>query len=109
MPVQEINEIKDRFVRQLSPKSIYLFGSYAKGTQNEDSDFDFYIIMPDNVGNQLELTQRAYRSLRGMKRRPVDILLDFDSSFRKRSAENTLERIVAREGILLYGEQSYGQ
>ena len=104
MPIQEINEIKDRLVRQLSPKSIYLFGSYAKGTQTEDSDFDFYVIMPDDAGNQLELTQSAYRSLRGMKRRPVDIVLGFDSSFQKRAADNTLEHIVSREGILLYGE-----
>ena len=41
MPVNEIEELKNQFVKQLSPIKIYLFGSFANGTNTENSDFDF--------------------------------------------------------------------
>ena len=103
MPTEEIDVLKNRFVEILNPKRIYLFGSFAKGTQNEQSDFDFYIVVPDGEENKMDLLQKAYRSLRGLKRRSVDIVLDDVSTFEKRRQENTLERIVAKEGILVYG------
>ena len=104
MPYEEIEEVKKRFVEMLKPKEIYLFGSFARGTQNENSDLDFYIVMPDGTENKTDLLQKAYRSLRGLKRRSVDIVLEDVSTFRKRRVENTLERIVTKEGILVYGE-----
>ena len=45
MPNGEIDELKDKFVECLSPIKIYLFGSFAEGKQNENSDFDFYIVL----------------------------------------------------------------
>ena len=50
-PEIEIQTIKDRFIEQLKTISIYLFGSFAKGNNREDSDLDFYIVMPDNSGD----------------------------------------------------------
>ena len=44
MPSEEITALKDCFVQALDPVSVYLFGSYANGTPDEDSDFDFYIV-----------------------------------------------------------------
>ena len=41
----EINAIKDRICMTIMPKRIYLFGSFAKDTYNEDSDYDFYVVM----------------------------------------------------------------
>ena len=32
----------------------WLFGSYAKGNQNDDSDIDIAIILKDNVGHTFE-------------------------------------------------------
>lgn len=101
-PEIEIQTIKDRFIEQLKPISIYLFGSFAKGNNREDSDLDFYIVMPDNSGDQIELSQKAYKSLKGLKRRPVDIIVGYESNFNKRARENTIEAIVTREGKILY-------
>ena len=99
---QEINAIKDRIRVTIRPKRIYLFGSFAKDTYNVDSDYDFYIVVPDDAGNKLELSQKAYKSLRGIRRRPVDIVVGYESSFDERSKENTLEKVVKQEGVLLY-------
>ena len=98
----EINAIKDRIRLTVMPKRIYLFGSFAKDTCNEDSDYDFYVVVPDDAGNQIELSQKAYKSLRGIRKRPVDIVVGYESSFEERAKENTLEKIVKQEGVLLY-------
>lgn len=103
MEQQEIRAICDRLVNAVNPLQIFLFGSFAKGTQTADSDYDFYIVMPDNAGDRFDLSQAAYFALRNMKRRPVDIVVGHVSSFEERSKRNTLERIVLKEGVLLYG------
>lgn len=78
------------------------FGSFAKDTYNEDSDYDFYVVVPDDAGNKIKLSQKAYKSLRGIRKRPVDIVVGYESSFDIRAKENTLEKVVKQEGVLLY-------
>lgn len=101
---EEIKKIAAKLKETLMPKNIYLFGSFAKGTYHQDSDYDFYIVMPDDAGDQIYLEQKAYRSLRGLRKRPVDILIGYESAFKKRCQQMTLEQSVAKEGILLYGQ-----
>ena len=40
----KIEEIKNKLVSEFNPKKIYIFGSYAWGNSNEDSDLDIMII-----------------------------------------------------------------
>ena len=101
----EIREMTRRFVEALHPAKIILFGSYAKDTYRADSDYDFYIIMPDDTHqNVLDATTAAYLSLWDMHdRKPVDILLNTQSTFDRRKTLPTMERIAQREGVILYG------
>lgn len=100
----EITAIKDRIRSTVMPKKIYLFGSFAKDTYTDESDYDFYIVVPDDAGDKIELSQKVYKSLRGIRKRPVDIIVGYETSFNKRVRENTLEKIVKQEGVLLYAE-----
>ena len=59
MPTSEIRELTNRFVEQLLPVRIYLFGSYADSTFTEESDFDFYIIVHDTVSDIPAETTKA--------------------------------------------------
>ena len=96
-------QIRDLIVEAIPVETLYLFGSYARGTQDENSDYDFYVIIPDGSMKPLEAALEARPSLSGMDRRtPVDILADCRSSFEERRQFNTLERRVAREGVVLY-------
>ena len=101
----EIREMTRRFVEALHPVKVILFGSYAKDTYREDSDYDFYIIMPDDTKqNMFDATTAAYLSLWDMHdRKPVDILMNTQSKFNYRKNEPTMERIAQREGVVLYG------
>ena len=103
MPTNEINELCEQFVAQLAPAKVYLFGSFADGTERKQSDFDFYIVMPDGTKDIADTTTRAYRSIRRIKRRPVDIIVGTESRFNERRNQPTVENEVFRKGVLLYG------
>ncbi|MFA9462766.1 MAG: nucleotidyltransferase family protein [Velocimicrobium sp.] len=100
----EIMEITDKIQETVKPKQIYLFGSFAKDTFKEDSDYDFYIVIQDDAGDKIEISQKAYKALRGIRKRPVDIVVGYETSFRNRVDEETLEKAVKSEGVLLYEE-----
>ena len=65
--IEKIEELKEQFISQLKPLKIYLFGSFANGTYTEESDFDFCIIVSDEVKELKDLTTQAYRSIRKIK------------------------------------------
>ena len=82
---------------------IYLFGSYAYGMPDENSDYDFFVLIPDKGVKPLEAMKRARLSLSRLDRKtPVDIIADYYSRFNDRKNFNTLERKISNEGVLLY-------
>ena len=106
MPTSEIRELTNHFVEQLLPVRIYLFGSFADSTYTEESDFDFYIIVQDAVSDILAETTKAYKSIRKVKQRPVDIVVGTVSRFEARKEIPSIENEVYRKGVLLYDETS---
>lgn len=48
----KINEITTRIASRFNPDKIILFGSYANGTQNEESDLDLLIIQETDLPPQ---------------------------------------------------------
>lgn len=100
---EQIMLLNDCIIGAISPLKVYLFGSIAYGTNKADSDFDFYVIVADDEQNLLELTQKAYRAMRGKKDRSFDIVVVRQSKFEERKNwELSLEREVDDKGVLLY-------
>lgn len=91
-------------IRQTVPtEKIMLFGSHAYGTPHKDSDYDLYVVLPDNEMRPLEAIQQIYGAFAGIRqRRPVDVLAGTRTTFNDRKRLNTLERKIDREGIVLY-------
>ncbi|MBO4321115.1 MAG: nucleotidyltransferase domain-containing protein [Treponema sp.] len=102
MITEEARLISEKLRLEMNPVRIYLFGSYAKNTYHADSDYDFYLVMPDDSGNEILLGQKAYRSLRGIRKTPVDIVVGHESSFENLKMQPTIEREVFRDGVLIY-------
>ncbi len=102
MLTEEAKLINERLITVMKPNRIFLFGSYAKNIQHEGSDYDFYLVMPDDAENEVLLGQKAYRSLRGIRKTPVDIVIGRESDFERLKLQPTLEREVSRDGVLLY-------
>lgn len=102
MITAEIQSIVQRLGESINPEKIYLFGSFARDEERENSDYDFYIVMGDQHTDKILVSQNAYTSLRGLKRRSVDIVVGTVSSFNERKSRKTLENIIANEGIIVY-------
>jgi predicted nucleotidyltransferase len=100
----EILDIKDAILEAAGAvEKIYLFGSYAYGTPHKDSDYDFYVLLPDASESPFVVIPEIYRQLYKTKRQtPVDVLANYKTRFEERSCSPTMERKIVRDGVLLY-------
>ena len=102
---EDIENLKNLFLKELNPIAVYLFGSYAEGRETDDSDYDFYIVVDDSESDMLRLTQRAYKAIRNNHNRPVDIIVNTERTFDERKKRvSSVESEVAKKGVLLYGK-----
>ena len=99
--LDSIREITERFVKRLDPLKVYLFGSFADGSYTDESDYDFFIVVEDGQ-SIVDTAKNAYTSLRGMRRRPVDIVVGTRTRFEKHRNPLFVESEVYNKGILLY-------
>jgi predicted nucleotidyltransferase len=99
----EIVKIRDIIIDTIPLEKLYLFGSYAYGTPNEDSDYDFYMVIPNNSGiRPIEAMQQARLAIWDLDVKPVDLLAGTVDIFARRSAGITIENKIANEGVLVY-------
>ncbi len=56
-------------------EAIYLFGSIAKGKENERSDYDIAVIVREYPEKDMDIIARIRYSLLGKIKRPLEILL----------------------------------
>ena len=100
---EELDIIKESVLKVVPAEAIYLFGSYAYGTPDEDSDFDIYVVVPDYTTDLSELKADIRMDLWRKKSRPPDILMGRSSVFNRRKEGPTMEQIVSRDGVRLHG------
>jgi len=101
---QNLNEISQIIAKTVPVESIYLFGSYAYGTPNKDSDLDLYIVFKDEMPmRELEAIRAIRVAIDPLKNMSMDILGLKQNRFHDRKLYATLERKIVREGIKLYG------
>ena len=99
-----LDQISQIIVDTVPVESIYLFGSYAYGTPNKDSDLDLYVVFKDEMEmRELDAITAIRIAIDPVKKMTVDILGLKQNSFHDRKLYATLERKIAREGVKLYG------
>jgi predicted nucleotidyltransferase len=98
----EIESIVSVIKTTVDCEKIYLFGSYAYGEPNEDSDLDFFVVVPDDSEKVTKKIRRINKELYPFWQTPVDILASHSSRFAELSQLPTLEKKIFTEGILLY-------
>jgi uncharacterized protein len=88
----------------LNVEEIYLFGSFAYGEPNKDSDFDIYVVIPDDSIRPIEATHKIRANILPYQKRPIDLLVGRRSSFSKRKLSYSLvEHEVSSKGLKIYG------
>lgn len=101
---KDIETMKDIILKNVPTKQIWLFGSYAYGTPNKDSDIDLYVVMNDNSDMRELDAMVAIDAARYKKiNKPLDVLVSKSKIFEKRKEIPTIERKIFREGIKIYG------
>ena len=92
-----------RLQASLQAERIYLFGSRARDEADEDSDYDFLVVVRDSPLPRYKREQKAFRALCGVgiaKDRVVLTREEFEPGL---AVVSSLPSTVAREGRLLYG------
>lgn len=93
LTLDELKEIVCPIAIRYNIKRVYLFGSRARGDNDADSDYDFIILCPDDMG-LIGLTNFRNELIHALKR-PVDFAYEdyLSSSFNS---------IVGQDKVLVY-------
>ena len=100
----ELDKLTELIINAISVEKIYLFGSYAYGTPHKDSDLDLYVVLKDEVPmRDLDAGLQIRLAIDRKKSMPVDIIAKKKKDFESRLDGITLERMVNRDGMRIYG------
>ncbi len=99
---QKIKNIVDKIATKYRPEKIILFGSFAWGNPNKDSDVDLLIIKKTEMSSR-KLAQEIDESL-FEREMPIDILVYSPKYLEERLflGDFFIKKII-KEGKLLYG------
>lgn len=101
---KQINILAETIAKKFSTRKIFLFGSYAYGEPESESDLDFCIITDLGNKRKIELIRDIRREISLNFQIPIDILLYDNNEFNERSIhQNTLEYKILKQGILING------
>ena len=99
---QELKKITEKIKNKSSVKKIILFGSYATGNQQENSDFDLCIIT-DFKDKKINIIREIRELIAPIVNHPLDILVYTEEEFNIRAEhKSTMEYTIKRDGISLY-------
>jgi len=102
---KDLDIITENILKTVPAEAIYLFGSYAYGTPDKDSDLDVYVVIPDYIEqNPLAVGADIMNGLYKKIKMPLDLLVGKSGVFNRRKESPTLQKKIARDGVLLYGQ-----
>jgi HEPN domain-containing protein len=92
-------------VDRLRPEEIWLFGSRARGDAHQDSDYDLFVVVPDDTpGEKTSLVNTS--KITGQASVSADVLAFRRHVFdQERDLIGTLCYTVAREGVPIYDDR----
>jgi len=101
------NEIIES-LRPIDPERVILFGSYAYGTPNADSDIDLYVvtkenIIPSNFEENLEIKKRVYIALKQFRKKYASDIIVHTKPLHQKFIEmgSSFSKEIMRKGIVL--------
>jgi uncharacterized protein len=97
-----INEARDNLVNTYNPTAIYLFGSYAWGHPDKESDLDFLVVVDAEIKDRYKALVDGHRALVDLPL-PKDILLLTLQEFEQASERaSSLHYKIKRQGKKIY-------
>ncbi|MCX7839976.1 MAG: nucleotidyltransferase domain-containing protein [Anaerolineae bacterium] len=102
---KQINAVVQRIVQQFNPEKVILFGSYAYGKPNIDSDVDLLVVMESDE-RPARRTARVLGAILDVKTFPMDLLVRTPQELEHRLAIGDLfmQEVIER-GKVLYARR----
>ncbi len=98
----EINQIVNTIVDNVNPDKVVLFGSYAYGEPDKDSDLDI-VVIKDTEDDRRNRARKIRKHLRGIKI-PIDIVVYTNAEVEEwRNTKSAFITQVMQNGRILYG------
>lgn len=97
-----IHEAVELLRKAANPTRIILFGSYARGDMNEQSDLDFLIVKKELKARRMETVR--LRDVLSPLRIPVDVVVISEKTYQEwKDAPGTIIYEAIQEGMVVYG------
>ena len=97
-----IQDLLERLLRVWRPAQLWLFGSRARGDGYARSDWDLFVVVPDDLP-EVEIDPLRAWQLRKASRANADVIACHASEFLDaRNTPNTMAYEVTHGGVLLY-------
>lgn len=97
----------ERIVSGFQPERIIVFGSYARGEANEQSDIDFLVVMPDGTDRR-QTAIAMLNALGGLGVAKDVVVTTPDEIARRGDVIGTVLRPALREGKVVYERAERG-
>ncbi len=96
-----LNKAVDIIVNTIDPDKIILFGSKARGDDNNDSDYDL-LILKNGIKDKRQIVNKIYRNLLGLHI-AVDIILEnYKDYLKNKDNKFLIYKTIEREGRTVY-------
>ncbi len=98
-----LEKILKKILEIITPEKVILFGSRAKGSNEEDSDYDI-LIVKSGIENKREISRKIYRNLLGTNA-SVDIIIELPEIIEKyKNSVGYIYKNILQEGKIIYGK-----
>ena len=98
----QINYVLDIIVKNATPEKVILFGSYAYGQPQEDSDLDILVIKDTDV-DRYSRAREIRKHLRGI-RIPIDVIVYTKEEVEEwKDTNSAFITQIIKNGRVLYG------
>jgi HEPN domain-containing protein len=101
-----IEEVTRRLVEVYHPERIYLYGSAARGDAGPDSDYDFLVIVPNEVSDDVLRGHRGYEAIHDLHLHAHVLVQRRDYFYGRLHLRASLPAAAMREGKLVYGDHN---
>ena len=96
-----LRHLIDILIREVEPDRIILFGSHARGDNEEKSDYDI-CILKTGVAHRRNLAKKIYRLLYDIDT-PVDIIVETPENFDQlKNNRFLIYKEIAKHGQVIY-------
>jgi len=105
IPEKKINEVVERIVSNVNPEKVILFGSYAEGNPDNNSDLDIIVVKEMNIPRH-KRSREIKKYLRGVKV-PIDLIVySQDEIDEWKDNEHSFISKALKSGRVLYGREN---